>query len=249
MTRNNIPRKAFKISLLILAVLVCVYIFLHSSIFNIATIKISGNEKVSRNEVQALAGVSPGTNLFRVNRELTQNSVKIHPMIKDAQVIRHLPQTLEIKVTERQSWAIIPYQDIFLVIDDEGICIDKINEMPKNNIPIITMDKFPERVNLGQAINKPATDMIREVWQAFTDLNRQNISQYHYSNKEQTLLIYTLKGTEVRFGNIDRLEQKNKGFSEVIKIENDLEKEGKDVLDYVDLRFKGQPVVKTRYRG
>lgn len=249
MTKNNNTHKAFKISLLILTVLVCVYIFLHSSVFNIATIKVSGNEKVSRNEILALAGVSPGTNIFQMNRELTQNSVKIHPMVKDTQVIRHLPQTIEIKVTERQSWAIIPYQDIFLVIDEEGICIDKINEMPKSYIPIITMDKFPERVNLGQAVNQQATDMIREVWQAFTDSNRKNISQFHYSNKDKSLFIYTMKGTEVRFGNMDRLEQKAKSFSEVIKIENDLQEEGKDILDYVDLRFKGQPVVKTRYRG
>lgn len=243
---KNAPRKAFGISLLVLVVLVCVYLFLHSSIFNIGTIEVTGNEKVSRNEILALAGVSPGTNLFQVNREITQRSVKIHPMVKDAQIIRHLPRTIEIKVTERQSWAIIPYQEAFLLIDEEGVCIDKINELPNGNIPIITMDKFPERVNLGQAVHPNATKMVREVWKSLTAENRQNISQFHYVNKDQSLLLYTLKGTEVRFGNMDRLKEKAKNFSEVIKIESNLQKEGKDVLDYVDLRFKGQPVVKYR---
>ncbi len=238
--------KAFKISLLLLVVMVCVYLFLHSAIFNIGKVTVSNNHKVSRSEVLALAGISPGTNIFRVNRELTQRSVKIHPMVKDAQVIRHLPKTIEIKITERQSWAIIPYGDIFLLIDDTGICIDKLNELPNESIPIITMDKLPDRVNLGQAVNTGAVKIIQEVWKSLTITDRQNISQFHYRDKDKSLLIYTMQGTEVRFGNMDRLKEKAKNFSEVIKMESNLQKEGKDVLDYVDLRFKGQPVVKTR---
>lgn len=245
MTKKT-PHKTFRFSLLILVVLICGYLFLHSSIFNISRIYVTGNTKVSRSEVLALAGISPGSNLFQVNREITQRSVKIHPMVKDAEIVRHPPGTIEIKITERQSWAVIPYQEAFLLIDKEGVCIDKINELPNADIPIITMDKMPERVNLGQPVNSNAIKMIRQVWDALTPADRQNISQYHYINKSQSLLIYTLKGTEVRFGNLDRLKEKSKNFSEVFRMESQLQKEGKDVLDYVDLRFKGQPVVKTR---
>ncbi len=243
--REN-PRKAFKIALLLLVVLVCVYLFLHSAIFNIAEIKVSGNEKVYRNEVLALAGIPMGKNIFQVNQQITQQAVEIHPMLKKAEIIRHLPDTLEIKVTERQSWAIIPYKDVFLLIDDEGICIDKLNDLGNENVPIITMDRLPPRVNLGQAVNLRATVMIREVWKSLTPEDRPNISQFHYKNQDKSLLIYTIQGTEVRFGNLDRLKEKTKKFSEVLKMESDLQKEGKDVLDYVDLRFKGQAVVKTR---
>lgn len=238
--------KIFVIALLLLLVLICIYLFLHSSIFAISTVKVSDNQTVTRDEILAMAGVSPGTNIFQLDQELTQRSVKIHPMVKDAQIIRHLPSTIEIKIKERQSWAVIPYNDLFLLIDNEGVCIDKLNQLPNQNMPIITMDKVALRVNLGQVVAPEAVYMIRKVWQALNNGDRQNISQFHYISKEKSLLIYTLSGTEIRFGKLDRLEEKATHFREAIEIEANFEKEGKDVLDYVDLRFKGQPVVKTR---
>lgn len=244
--KNKSSSRLFTIALLLLLVLICIYLFLHSSFFNITTIKVSDNHIVTNNEILAMAGISPGTNIFKIDRELTRRSVKLHPMVKDAQIIRHLPATIEIKIKERKSWAIVPYNDVFLLIDDEGVCIDKLNQLPDQNIPIITMDKVDERLNLGQAVNPTAIKMIRTVWQALSNDDRQNVSQYHYVNQDKTLLIYTLHGTEIRFGNLDRLEEKVANFTKVIEIEADFEKEGKEVLDYVDLRFKGQPVVKTR---
>jgi cell division protein FtsQ len=238
--------KAGKISLLILLVLVCTYLFLHSSIFNISKITVSGNEKVISDEITALAGIAPGENLFKIDRELIERSVKIHPMVKDAQFIRHLPHTVEIKIEERASWAIIPYEDLFLLIDDEGHCLDKLNKLPADDIPIITMEKMPERVNLGQAVNQEAVKMIRTVWKSLDPQDRDNISQFHFMNDQTSLLIYTLEGTEVRYGTLERVEEKAANFTEALKIETSLHKEGKDQLDYVDLRFSGQPVVKTR---
>lgn len=244
--QNTSSKKLFVIALLLLLVLICIYLFLHSSIFNITAVKVSNNNNVTQAEILALARVSPGTNLFQLDQELTKRSVKMHPMVKDAQIIRHLPSTIEIKVTERKSWAVIPYNDVFLLIDDESVCIDKLNQLPNQNIPIITMDKLPEQVNLGQAVDPGLTNMVKKVWQTLNNNDRQNISQFHYINQEKSLLIYTLSGTEIRFGNLDRLEEKAAHFSEAIEIEANYEKEGKDVLDYVDLRFKGQPVIKTR---
>jgi cell division protein FtsQ len=238
--------RAIKISLLTLLVLVCVYLFLHSSIFNISKITVSGNQKVTRAEIVALAGIAPGENLFKIDRELVERSVKIHPMVKNAQLVRHLPHTIEIKIQERTSWAVIPYEDLFLLIDDEGHCLDKLNQLPDGNIPIITMDKMPVRVNLGQAVNQAAIKMIHTVWKSFNPQERQNISQFHYLNGQQSLLIYTLAGTEVRYGSLERVDEKATNFAEALKIEATLQKEGKDQLDYVDLRFTGQPVVKTR---
>lgn len=238
--------KAGKISLLLLLIIVCIYLFLHSSIFNINKVYVSGQKKVTSDEVKALAGITPGENLFKINRDLIEKSVKIHPMVKSAQLIRHLPHTVEIKIEERASWAVIPYEDLFLLIDDEGHCLDKLNKLPDGSIPIITMEKMPVRVNLGQTVNQEAIKMIKAVWKSIDAQDRGNISQFHYINSQKSLLIYTMEGTEVRYGKLERLEEKAANFTEALKIEASLHNEGKDQLDYVDLRFSGQPVVKTR---
>jgi cell division protein FtsQ len=93
--------------------MVCIYLFLHSSVFNISKVYVSGQKKVTSDEVKALAGVTPGENLFKIDGDLIEKSVEIHPVVKNAQMIRHLPHSVEIKIEERVSWAVVPYEDLF----------------------------------------------------------------------------------------------------------------------------------------
>jgi len=244
--KNKSRSRGFKTSLLILIVLISVYLFLHSSIFNITQINISGNEKVSREEVLALAGISPGEKLFAVDKSIVAKSIGVHPLVKSCSIARRLPHTLAITLVERKVWAIIPYEESFLCIDNEGICIDKLSNFTDYKYPIITLDQKPPRVNYGQAVEPEAIKMIGQVWQAMSESSRQNISEFHYVNKDNSLILYTINGTEIRFGNLERLAEKIDNLAQVTKIESDLEKEGKDVLEYVDIRFKGQPVIKTK---
>lgn len=239
-------RSVFKAALLTFTLLLSVYLFMHSSIFNVVQIDVEGNDKVSREETMALSGLAPGINIFELDDELTTLAIEAHPMVKEAEVKRHLPKKLVIKITERQIWAVIPYKGVFLCIDDTGVCFDKLSNTPINNYPIITMDQLPEYVTLGQAVNKPATDMVRQLWQAMPDGDRQKISEFHYLNKGNTLNIYTVNGTEIRFGDLERLTEKAHTLTQIIQIESDFLKQGQEVLDYIDMRFKGEPVVKTR---
>ncbi len=243
---RKISGHRFRISLLIFTLLLSTYLFLHSSIFNVDRIEVQGNEKVSQEEALALSGLAPGINIFELDGDLSSQSIQAHPMVKKAEIVRQLPRTLLIKINERQIWAVIPYRGVFLCIDDTGVCFDKLSNTPINNYPIITMDLMPEYVNLGQAVNNQATDMVRQVWQAIPDSARQKISEFHYLNKENALKIYTINGTEIRFGDLERLEEKAKTLNQVIQIEANFNKQGKEVLEYIDMRFKGEPVVKTR---
>jgi cell division protein FtsQ len=59
------------------------------------------------------------------------------------------------------------------------------------------------------------------------------------------LIIYTAEGTEIRFGKKERLDEKLSVISQVFKLEQEFLEAGQDALVYVDVRYKGQPVVKT----
>jgi cell division protein FtsQ len=65
--------KAGKISLLLLLIIVCIYLFMHSSIFDINKVNVSGQKEVTSDEVKALAGITPGENLFKINRLKVHN--------------------------------------------------------------------------------------------------------------------------------------------------------------------------------
>jgi cell division protein FtsQ len=236
----------FRLALLLFVLLLSVYLFLHSSIFNVTQIEVLGNNKVSKEEVLALSGLTPGINIFGFNEAACAQAIEAHPMIKSVAIARKLNRSVAITINERQIWALMPYGDLFLCVDDTGICFDKLNHTTIDNVPIITMDQMPEFVNLGQAVNTQATDMVKQVWQALPADEQQAISDFHYQNQENTLNIYTIKGTEILFGNLDRLDEKVKTLAQVIQLENDMEQRGIDTLEYVDIRFKGEPVLKTR---
>ena len=236
----------FRLMLLLFVVLLSIYLFLHSSIFKIKKIAVLGNNRVSQEEVLALAGLSPGSNLFDFDEQAVTRAVETHPLINKAEIKRHLDRTVSIQIQERQVWAVIPYQDSFLCIDSQGICFDKINSTPVNDCPIITLQNMPANIDLGQAVNSEATDMIRQVWQAIPVEERPSISEFHFINDQSALNIYTVQGTEIRFGNLERLDEKVKTFAQILQMEKDMEKQGSDTLEYVDIRYNGEPVIKTR---
>ncbi|MDD3271836.1 MAG: FtsQ-type POTRA domain-containing protein, partial [Syntrophomonadaceae bacterium] len=237
--------KIFAIFVFILLTLICAYLFLHSSFFAIDKIYVTGSNNVSEGEIIKISGLSQGVNIFTINEKLCSQAVAIHPLIKSSIVVRHLPRQVEIQVKERKIWALVPYQGALLCVDDEGICIDKLSHFSLVDYPVITMDKMPDHVNLGQAVNETGVKLARQIWIALDANERKEISQFHYQNKSKEVLIYTRKGTEFRWGKAERLEEKTTFFKQMLKIESDMQAKGNDDLEYVDLRFKGQPVVKT----
>lgn len=237
--------RRLSISIAILIVLVSIYLFIHSAFFNIEKIYVTGYKTVTANEVTALAGIKTGTNIFEVNQDICSGAIKTHPMIKQADIVRHYPRTIEIHVAERKMWTVIPYSEGYICIDDEGVCLDRVKSIDITQYPIITLDKIPDRIILGQPVNTVAVKMVKKVYDALGENTRQ-ISEFHYLNAEKGIIIYTTAGTEVKFGNLDRLDQKAQFFSQIFKLEKDLQTTEHEVLQYVDLRYKGEPVIKTR---
>jgi reverse gyrase len=164
---------------------------------------------------------------------------------KEAQLVRHLPRTLEIKVTERVMWAVIPAINEFLIIDSEGVCINKSLQFPTPEIPVITVDPVPQQIIMGQAVEPQGVDFIRKIWDELSEQERAQISDFHFTSTSQELIIYTAEGTEIRFGKKERLDEKLSVISQVFKLEQEFLEAGQDALVYVDVRYKGQPVVKT----
>ena len=238
--------KIFQFIILILVFFISVFLFMHSAFFNIEKIDITGLEKVTREEVLKLSGLKTGVNIFKVDEQFVSRAMEIHPLVKHTEIVRHLPRTVELRVEERKIWALVPYGDMFLCIDNEGVCIDKINSFSFANYPVITIDELPERINLGQAVQAEGIQKIRQVWEALSPENRKRISDFHYISDSKELMIFTAEGTQVKFGKAERLAEKAEFFDQIFKMEDDLQKTGVEKLEYVDLRFKGQPVVKTR---
>jgi hypothetical protein len=85
-----------------------------------------------------------------------------------------------------------------------------------------------------------------QIYQLLPQEDEEQISEFHYDSDNNEILIYTLRGSEIKFGNLERLEEKVALINQVFQIEEKLEEEGTGVLQYIDLRFAGQPALQIK---
>lgn len=249
MNQKSSRRAKVRFSLFLLLALLCVYFFLHGSFFKVDKVYVSGNSKITVKEITGLAGIKNGVNIFLINDSQVARAVENHPLIKSASIVRHLPRKVEIKIQERKIWALVPCAGSLICIDRDGICLDKVTELSLLNDPVITFDRLPSSINLGQAVNPAGTKAIGQVWDALSAASKKEVSQFHYSEKAGEIVMYTQRGTEIRWGKSERNKEKAAYLEQVFGLEKDMDDKGDNSLEYVDLRFQGQPVLKSKISG
>lgn len=238
-------RRNFMKNLLILVViLVAVYLCAQSPLFRISALEVSGTQLVSEDEVLLLAEVPEDANIFRINLPLLSKSIRLHPLIKNVEIKRKFPSTLRIMITERAVWAVIPYQGSYLYIDEEGVLLDQRLEADLDLLPLLTLSDFPPSIIRGQAVNRTAAELAYQVWLQLKEEHQTKISNYHYDTASRELFLYTIHGAEIRFGDRERMEEKTAELVQMVDLEEELVQSGHDAIEYADIRFRGQPVIK-----
>ncbi len=118
-------------------ILVATHDFLTSSdMFRAADIRINGLSKLSEAEVLSKSRLQKGTNILDVNLALTRKRLLAHPWIADVSVRRHLPDQLELSITEQVPLAVVNLGRKF-VINRDGVIFKKANALDENDYPVI----------------------------------------------------------------------------------------------------------------
>ncbi|HKL01211.1 MAG TPA: FtsQ-type POTRA domain-containing protein [Desulfotignum sp.] len=113
-----------------LPVLVCVLsiaaVFAHdvvvqSPLFTIKKVAVSGENRVTKNEILALAGLDAPANFFGVNRFAMEKKIAAHPWIAAAAVRRTLFFSLEVSIVEEDPLAIVSIENLSdILINTQG---------------------------------------------------------------------------------------------------------------------------------
>ena len=67
------------------------------------TVKVSGLRRATEHELLRLAGVAPGTNLWSLDPAAVAQAMGAHPWVRSVEVTRGLPDTLQLRVEERDA--------------------------------------------------------------------------------------------------------------------------------------------------
>jgi cell division protein FtsQ len=92
--------------------------------FRITSLALSGNVHVSREEALAIAGVTGRTSLLFLDAEATRERLKTNPWIADATVLKLYPGELQIRITEREAFALWQKDGRVSVIADDGTVLE-----------------------------------------------------------------------------------------------------------------------------
>lgn len=126
--------------------------YLTTPVFNIANIEVYGNEKNSTETYISLSKINLGTtNIFAITNNGVGKNIKENSYVKEVEMKRKLPNTIQLYITERKVAYQIEYTSKYIYIDDQGYILE-ISE-DKKDVPVIKGFSTVKE-NIGQRLKE-----------------------------------------------------------------------------------------------
>lgn len=220
----------------VLLILVTGYVLLRSPFFEVRKILVQGNQFLSEEKIRSVADIAYGVNIFKLDLAAAAANLKLIPMLKEAQINRSLPSTVVITVKERVPLGLLPTDEGFIEVDEEGVYLMKAGAGAPG-LPIITGVQG-EITYPGQPVKSEKLRDALAVIRGLPGGTVANLSEVHVDEDGQ-IKIYTIEGVECRFGLPLEIQEKGAILSQLLL---ELRKQGAKV-NYIDLTCAGQPVI------
>lgn len=133
------------------------YFLCTSPSFGVAQILVEGNSKYTTDEIIQKSGIVNSKNIFLTSSSKSKKSLKELPYINDVKIVKKLPNTVDIVVTERvlKYFAYDKDKNTYYRLDNEGVILEQANIDAKTNDELLTYGiTFDDNVELGKAINE-----------------------------------------------------------------------------------------------
>jgi cell division protein FtsQ len=111
--------------------------FLNHSYFSVREIKVSAGERIGGSEIVAMAGLSHGMNLWKIDTRKIEREIGRHPWVRSVQVRREFPHRVVIQVEERTAKGILVLGKLYY-IDADGNVFLQMKEGEKTDLPLLS---------------------------------------------------------------------------------------------------------------
>lgn len=205
--------------------------------FAVSTVQVRGASRVDVARLVEAAGVMRGTSLFAVDPRAVRARLEELPEIRRAEVIRELPNRLEIIVEERRPFTLVHAGRLHWV-DEEGVLLGEERRAVAPDVPMISGLSDEELATMRTAPGpraRAAIALIRALLRSGSALVAE-IAEIDMGRADGPVL-YTVDGVEVRLGHEDWDER-------LARLEGVLAQVARDDVRTVDLRFRDQVVLR-----
>lgn len=234
--------KKFFLTLLLLSVIFTTgYFAFFSSYFNIEIVELKGVYSLEPAQVEKVANMTFGTNIFLQNLLSKERAIKEQFSIIDkVKIKQELPNKIIIEVTEKKPKLVLLNKKEYLFIDANGEIINKSNKLNQISAPILTGTYLQNETKVGQVVVQKnirlALDFINEVPEDKQYLlNEITVDDYGVS-------IYPTGSYKVIIGENINVLKKLKTIETLLR---DSELLG-NTIDYIDVSNPDKIILKTK---
>lgn len=199
--------------------------------FRIERIVLTGNEHLADDEVRAIAGLKGKESLFGVRADVIRQKLTASPWIRAVAVRKEYPGELHLRIREAQPFALLDMKGKLFIIDDEGRMLEELKSDTIPFLPVIAGNPYQAKEAYAEAVR-----LTRSIRKTGSLGNRERIEIVAKSPQELSAIV---DGVLVKIGE-GQYEEKLERLAE---IEDEVRRRN-ICIDYIDLRFARQVVVK-----
>lgn len=169
--------------------------------FATTAIEIKGSTQLSAREIERIAGLAIGKNVFEVSAEEATAKLQAEPWIESASVQRRLPGTYRIQLKERRALALLAAGELYLVAED-GTAFKPLTAGDPGDLPLITgieLASIEHDRHAAAAVLLQAVALLREYGEAGL-MRREPISEIHVEADNSLSAYIGADATHVRMG-------------------------------------------------
>ena len=200
--------KGAKVLFSVIGAIVLLALLFSSPLFNIKTIDVEGNSKVSDEKMISISSIQFHTNIFSMKKREAIEKIKTNPYIEDVKIARKLPSTVKIDVIEREPRYMLQFADSYVYINNQGYMLEISNEALE--VPILigfTTDL--SNIKAGNRINVEDLEKMNMVIKIFETVKSNDmghlVSKIDISNEKNYTIILESEGKKVYLGDCSDL--------------------------------------------
>lgn len=243
--RPSLFFRVLTLLVLLLVILAGLYYFLSLPIWKITRLSVDGAQILSADEIRNLSGIPLSENIFFTNFVRARENLQKITAIKDFHLFRVPPGTVLIRIYERKPVAVLVLKNRSAIVDKEGFILNWNSRLTLNiphltDLPVIS-GIGTEEAGKEEKINPRISALLSEIILELSNLNGSRQIQLETGGfKKISFLLNDI--LRVKIGRDEEIRKKITVFKRLLPvIANKWEQ-----VEYVDVRFPNNPVIKFR---
>lgn len=178
--------------------------------FSVREIQVRAGERVSGNQIVALAGLRQGMNIWQVDPAGIEMKIAKHPWVRRVLVHREFPRRITIDVEERTPKAIVAVRKLYYV-DADGILFKEVQPGDNMHFPMLTGLSAEELTAPDQSTRKRIAEAVKLA--QLMEQRSHSLSEIHFDAPDKIVVYTTGRRLPLRMGwgdweaKVARLEQ------------------------------------------